>query len=208
MIRLVAFDLGGVLVDVSMERAAHQFNVEVEAFRKRAFDGDGEALHAAMTVGGPADSFVDHLARVFGTDHPTARAAWASVVSPRPQARAIIDAVAALESVAQTAWSNTDPVHAQALQQPLAPLFSAHRALSFEVEAQKPAAAFFERALRRAALEPSAVLFVDDRAENVAAAKAAGICAVVATSVANAAQIIADHVPAFGPSPLLTESLD
>lgn len=208
MIRAIAFDLGGVLVDVSMERAAAILDTDVDVFRDKAFDAQGQTLHAAMTVGGAPDRFLDHLSHQFDCDAATAHQAWASVVAPRPQALRLLNDLGALDSLHLTAWSNTDPLHFGTLEADFSALFSSTRALSFEVEAKKPDAAFFERGLKRANVSPSALLFVDDRPENVAAAKAAGICALEATSVASAAQVIADNVPAFRKSLLRTESLD
>jgi putative hydrolase of the HAD superfamily len=50
---------------------------------------------------------------------------------------------------------------------------------SFLLRARKPAPAFFRQALLRIGIEPSAVLFVDDRAPNVDAARDAGMRAVL-----------------------------
>ena len=48
---------------------------------------------------------------------------------------------------------------------------------SWELGAAKPDLAFFTEAARRIGAEPAAILFIDDNAENVAAARAAGLSA-------------------------------
>jgi putative hydrolase of the HAD superfamily len=48
---------------------------------------------------------------------------------------------------------------------------------SWELGAAKPDLAFFTEAARRIGAEPEAILFIDDNAENVAAARAAGLSA-------------------------------
>ena len=50
---------------------------------------------------------------------------------------------------------------------------------SYLLRARKPAPAYFRQALLRIGIEPSAVLFVDDRASNVDAARDAGMRAVL-----------------------------
>lgn len=50
---------------------------------------------------------------------------------------------------------------------------------SYLLRARKPAPAYFRQALLRIGIEPSAVLFVDDRAANVDAARDAGMRAVL-----------------------------
>jgi putative hydrolase of the HAD superfamily len=48
---------------------------------------------------------------------------------------------------------------------------------SFELGACKPDVAFFTEAARRIGADPAAILFIDDRADNVAAARDAGLAA-------------------------------
>lgn len=61
---------------------------------------------------------------------------------------------------------------------------------SYEVGARKPAPEYFERVLARAGLRPSELLFVDDRPENVAAARALGIPALVFTTAADLSRVL------------------
>jgi putative hydrolase of the HAD superfamily len=73
--------------------------------------------------------------------------------------------------------SNTDPIHLRAVRRRCAdwlPRFSG-LFLSYEERLTKPDPAFFERALARLDLDPATCLFLDDRAENVHAARAVGI---------------------------------
>ena len=80
-------------------------------------------------------------------------------------------------------WSNTDPIHWRVLG-PAIDDVVAHAATSFRLRAAKPDDRFYRAALR--GLDPARVLFLDDRDDNVAAARAVGIDAVVCTSVDDA----------------------
>lgn len=178
---VVAFDLGGVLVDVDKD---HLRSFGPRDVVDRAFHGPH---HDAATVGDLdehdfAVAIAASLARdgvMIGVEH--ARDAWARVVSWRPGAAALLGACAS--RVTTHVWSNTDPIHWRVLGAAIDGVV-AHAATSFRVRAAKPAAAFYVRAL--SGLDPERVLFFDDRADNVAAARAMGIDAVVCASVDDA----------------------
>ncbi|MFC1597793.1 HAD-IA family hydrolase, partial [Planctomycetota bacterium] len=55
-------------------------------------------------------------------------------------------------------------------------------ALSYEVHAAKPDRAIYQAAVELAGVAPQEILFIDDRAENVVAGRAAGLDAVRYTS--------------------------
>jgi len=52
-------------------------------------------------------------------------------------------------------------------------------ALSYELGVMKPAKAYYEKSLGRFGVEPKAAVFIDDLAENVAGARAAGINGII-----------------------------
>ncbi|MBC7855068.1 MAG: HAD family phosphatase [Pirellulaceae bacterium] len=71
-------------------------------------------------------------------------------------------------------------------------LFTRH-ALSFQIGAMKPSAAVYERATEIAGVAPHAILFFDDRPENINAASTLGWDAVLFTTAAAAAKALASR---------------
>ena len=72
--------------------------------------------------------------------------------------------------------SNTDPLHIPVLYDHFPDLLFFHgEALSYQLGALKPEAAFYERALEKFSLNPGECLFIDDLAENVTAARQLGL---------------------------------
>ncbi len=197
MIEAVAFDLGGVLVDVSMERAAESFGITASQFRSRVFSRVGEEAHTAMSTGDGAVAFLLHVAAEFETAVDIAERAWASVVRPRPTAAALLSVLAQRPNLAVTAWSNTDSIHTRRLLPAFPALFTKTRVLSFEVGFQKPTPAFFAAGIARLNVAPEAILFVDDRGENVDAARSFGIDAHVVTSVSEVESVLRASLPDF-----------
>lgn len=188
MRRVVAFDLGGVVVDVDFQSltALGPRDVVERAF----FVGD---RHDRLTVGTlSGDAYVAEVAADLGLDVridvDVVRAAWASVVRFSPGGLALIAEVAARAPVA--IWSNTDPIHWSVLSPSLSSLLSLlsssfDLAPSFLLGAMKPEPAYFARALSRLPADAE-VFFVDDRADNVEAAIAAGVSAQVVRGVQQA----------------------
>lgn len=175
---IVAFDLGGVLVDVDHHAAARALGVSLPDI-ERAFFSDG--IHDAVTVGaldGPG--FAAAAARALGRDVLAVESAWAAIVEVRADGRALVEECLAMD-LAVVLWSNTDPIHLARMARALPPLPLEH--VSFALGAQKPDPEFFRRALARLGRSP---VFVDDRADNVAAARALGIRAHVARGPAEA----------------------
>lgn len=78
--------------------------------------------------------------------------------------------------------SNTNEVHWQFVARGryavVQDFFSVH-ALSFELQAMKPASRIYTAAARLAGVEPEEIFFMDDREDNVAAACEAGFDAIV-----------------------------
>ncbi len=180
---IVAFDLGGVIVDVDHGAAARALGVPLIDI-ERAFFSHG--IHDAVTVGaldGP--SFAAAAARALGRDEAAVTAAWAAVVEVRADGRALVDECLAA-GLRVVLWSNTDPIHLARMAQALPPLPLEH--VSFALGAQKPDPEFFRRGLARLGAAP---VFIDDRADNVAAARALGIRAHQAQGPAEARAALA-----------------
>lgn len=187
--RTVAFDLGGVLVGVDHGAAARVLGVTL-ADVERAFFSDG--IHDAVTVGAlDGDAFAAAAARALGRAPGEARAAWAAVVEVWPEGRALVEEClrAGLRVVL---WSNTDPIHLERMARALPPL--PLDSVSFSLGAAKPDAEFYRRGL---ALLGEVPVFVDDRDDNVAAARAAGVRAHVVRgpAAARAALVLEGLLP-------------
>jgi FMN phosphatase YigB (HAD superfamily) len=173
---IVAFDLGGVLVDVD----------------RRALDVLGQQTRAALFAGDRHDRFTTGLLDVdewtsIG-DRAQVHAAWTAVVAWSAGGLALLQ-----ETAAHTPcllWSNTDPLHWQALEASV--VVDVDVSLSFRLGVAKPDPRFFALAL--AGRDPASVLFLDDREENVAAAVAAGVDAVLCRGVAESRAILGDRL--------------
>ena len=166
-ITFIAFDLGGVLVDVDH----HAMWNRLGAPQERVFEH-----HDAYSRGTLRErEFVDNIAHLGRCDYDLAHDAWAAVVKPFPEANALVDDVIN-RGYGVAAWSNTDPIHGRTLQRQMpAELFGPGRALSFENGALKPELQFYADGLNQCKVSAENILFVDDRRENVKAAKTFGI---------------------------------
>jgi putative hydrolase of the HAD superfamily len=165
-IDFVAFDLGGVLVDVDLWRAYRHLGRPCEA---AFFDGDH---HSRVSVGSlDAEGFVHESARRSGHAPERVRRAWRTVVRPFPGANALV----ASAGPRPVAWSNTDPEHIDALPTLPRALFHEQRGLSYELGAMKPDPAFYRAALDRLGVDAERVAFIDDLPRNVEAARALGV---------------------------------
>lgn len=179
--RVVAFDLGGVVVDVDFTPLAALIQGPRDVVERAFFVGAGDR-HDRLTVGAlSGDDYVAEVAADLGLDVDVVRAAWASVVRFSPGGLELIAEVAARAPVA--IWSNTDPIHWSVLSSLLS--LTLDHAPSFVLGAMKPQPAYFARALSRLPADAE-VFFVDDRADNVEAAIAAGVSAQVVRGVEQA----------------------
>jgi len=170
---VVALDMGGVVVDVDKDAPGRRLRLPFARIEPALF---GSRFHPPMSQGAPrsVDAFIDHAVDVL-SDVPRADviAAWSDVVSAKSGA---VDVVRRLRRPA-VAWSNTDPLHFARFSAQLPQgLFSAQRCLSFEVGADKPDLAFYRAGLAKLdGVAADRVLFIDDKDENVAAARQLGI---------------------------------
>jgi putative hydrolase of the HAD superfamily len=170
-VKAVAFDLGGVLVDVDHARAARRLGVDTAAWERGWFTGDAHDRVSRGLI--DRDAFVADVAARLAHAPDALADAWASVVEVWSGAAELVAHVEA-RGLRVLVWSNTDPIHADVMARAL-PHVADARALSFRLGAMKPEPQFYTRALAADGLRAEDVLFLDDRADNVAAARALGV---------------------------------
>lgn len=184
---VVAFDLGGVLVDVDREGLARALGRTPAKVAQAFF---GEARHDQLTVGTlSGNAYVAAVAAELGTTEQAVAYAWAQVVTTRRGAAELVEKV----SIEVAAWSNTDEFHYEALRSTLPDRLWTRSALSQEVRAAKPDERFYGAALARLGCRPDEVLFLDDLPANVAGARACGVRAVQVTSLVEVAAVLSSH---------------
>ncbi len=171
------FDLGGVLVrhddELLYGRLAARCadpqaaRPQMEACLSDKDIGSGrlgvEVLHARLTA--------DHG---FGESYAHFLELWSSHFSPEPGMEPLIRSFAERHRV--VIFSNTNAAHADHIRERYPVLGHAHATyMSYELGLVKPDAAAFRRVLELEGRQPEDCVFIDDRAENTAAAAALGI---------------------------------
>ncbi|MGC4117217.1 MAG: HAD-IA family hydrolase [Myxococcales bacterium] len=144
----------------------------------------GEASTACNRGALSPEAFIEALARQLGAPrspglHSSLVDAWCDIFTPWPEMEALADEVLHAGHAAYLA-SNTDPLHFAFLdlQMPvLRRLTGLH--LSYEARVMKPDPAFFTGLLSRFGLRAADCVYLDDRAEHVAAAQSIGIRAAI-----------------------------
>lgn len=184
MIKAVFFDLGKVLLDFDK-------NVIVERFREKSGLTDHDIaiavdiyrvadLERGIT---PAREFFQHVVTALNLNitYDEFIILWSDIFTEIPE---MIELSQKLKTKYQTyIASNTDPIHFPyvIMKYEWMKKFTGF-ALSYELKARKPEKEFFERALSKFRLQPSECAYMDDIEENVAAARAVGINAILHTS--------------------------
>lgn len=182
----VFFDLGDVLVHLRLERGLARFaelaGCTLAEVRDTAAIYHGDRAHACYAGEVSTDEFLRGLVKQLGCpDLPLAQArdAWCDIFEPWPEMEAL--AAEVIDAGHPTyLLSNTEPVHFALLreQMPVLARFTDLH-LSYEVRAAKPEARYYQLALERFELRAEKCLFVDDRDENVDAARREGIRSVL-----------------------------
>ena len=165
-IKYIAFDLGGILVDVQRQVLPQLSRPKEEI--ERAFFGQNR--HESLGTGTlSAKDYAERVALDLQVDAATIETVWAKVVTWKSFAAPLLAGL----KVPFVFWSNTDPIHTEKLKQTLQLSASvwAQSVLSHEAGCLKPDPRFFDLGLQKLNLRPEQVLFIDDRAENVSAAQ-------------------------------------
>lgn len=182
----VLFDLGNVLVRVrsghavdSLVRVARSAETTVpnpEMIVTAYLDRLGQAFNAGKRS---PNEFFAGLGAELGCALPREQteAAWCDIFDPWPEMETLAEAVVSAGHPTYL-LSNTDPVHYAWLTEriPVLQQMTGHH-LSCEVGLIKPDPAYFTDAMQRLSLSPERCIFIDDRSENVNAARTLGLAA-------------------------------
>ena len=182
----VFFDLGDVLVHLRLERGLARFaelaGCTLAELRDTAAVYHGDWARACYAGEVSTDEFLRGLVEQLGCAGlpiERARAAWCDIFDAWPEMEALAGAV--IDAGHPTyLLSNTEPVHFALLHErmPVLGRFTDLH-LSYEVRAAKPDPRYYRLALERFGLRGEDCLFVDDREENVEAARVLGIRSVL-----------------------------
>ncbi|MCX7142443.1 MAG: HAD family phosphatase [Proteobacteria bacterium] len=173
----VIFDLGGVLVSVDFMRACE---------RLQAAGGDAAARIRGTILDGREKSdfdsgrlnpreFAQRLCAMLHIDLPYAEFAeiWCDIFAEQREVTALLDEIGKRADL--ILLSNTDPLHLDRVRRQFGFLDKfGQLVLSYEVGHTKPAREIYQRALGLC-VPGSRVVFFDDVAEFVAAARACGL---------------------------------
>ena len=165
-IQCIAFDLGGVLVDVHLD-ALNQLDRAPQDIERAFF---AEKRHEAFGTGTlEASEYVDVASKHLQCQASAIETAWANVVQWKPFAKELLSNL----KVPFVFWSNTDPIHFQKLKSTLQLSHPAldKSVLSYQEGVLKPDARFFKSGLKKLSFSPEQILFIDDRLENVQGAR-------------------------------------
>ena len=173
----VIFDLGGVLVWTHWDR------VTVPLADMSGLTPDRVTEEIEKEVGyafmlGKVDR-AEFYRRVTGRlrlnlDRDTFFALWNSIIAPNEEINGLVERLKNRYRLVLA--SNTDVLHyTRSIKVQEAMRLFDHALLSYELGLCKPDPAFFHSGLEKLAIHPEECLFIDDREENVEAAKTIGI---------------------------------
>jgi putative hydrolase of the HAD superfamily len=191
--RFVYFDLGNVLLNFDHRRGARQMaevaGVSEEQVWETVFAADFQSRFEAGAISG--DEFFDEFCRTTKTT-PDRNALMFAAGAIFELNTAIVPVVAQLQSAGYRTGvlSNTCEWHWQYCidgRYAMLPGAFEQVVLSYEARSMKPDAEVYRVAIEAAGVAPNEIFFVDDRADNVAGAVAAGIDAVLFTSASQCA---------------------
>jgi glucose-1-phosphatase len=177
--RAVIFDIGGVIVRVTVSRALGAIRREAEVSAEQIWSAiQADSLWGDWETGKlDAREWYRHLAKKFGSplDFEAFSDAWCRVLEPEP----IIGDELFRELGARARLgliSNTDPLHVAYMEKnfPFVRYFPV-RIYSCRVGVCKPAPEIYLRALQQIGVAAGESLYIDDVEENVQAAKEIGM---------------------------------
>ena len=186
-IKTVIFDIGGVLVNIDFDAFPRLLGIE----RSRVSHVDEQAIERLAKeyeighIG--TEEFFGMMDEIFKGKYTREKLenAWnATVVEENSTIIPIVDAI---QGSYQTAiMSNTNPMHFQKSVETAGMVKKFSRLyLSFQIRATKPDPVAYQYVIRDLSAKPSSLLFIDDLAENVAAAVKCGMEGIVFKDVSS-----------------------
>jgi putative hydrolase of the HAD superfamily len=193
-IRNLVFDLGGVILDLSVDRTLQAFarvsGIEKQQVQQifQASPGFNEYEKGGMGD----DAFRQYLKKIYAIDLPDHEidACWNAMLLGIPE-----DKLQLLLRLKQRycvyLLSNTNDIHLHYINTSMLPAITGAHSLdpyfhktyySHRMNMRKPDAEIFEQVLRENNMMPHETLFLDDSALNIAGAQAVGIQTVHVTS--------------------------
>lgn len=178
MIQILIFDIGGVLVKINIKRFVNAMSQALNVSRLRLYLYHNRGLfqqimRGEVTIMALREDLMRHFKR--DLDKNQFAEIWASMLdAPQPE---IIELARQLGSDYQTViLSNIEAAHHQQLQDSMdfLPYFSTHF-MSYELNLAKPDPAIYQTVLNQLEVSPAECFFIDDRRENVVAARKLGI---------------------------------
>lgn len=176
-IKAVLFDLGGVLVDIDLPAFWSDLGFSLPEEIIPFTDGCTSLIKRYETGHIGTADFLNGLRIVFNKKFTARRIRRAfSGIIQQPIA-GMSDIVSDLSRTCQTALvSNTNEIHYELSRTKVEALgFLQKHYLSYQLHVMKPAAGFYDAAIKDQGIIPSELLFIDDVAENLQAAKVAGM---------------------------------
>lgn len=182
-IKALLFDLGGVVIDISVERALRSWeprsSLSVEQMRERLVADEPFRQHERGEL--PAAGYFDHLRKVFRLDASDGEiaAGWnAILVGENEASLRLIES--ARKHLPCYAFTNTSQTHQAVWSTAFPKVVSAFDRIftSPQLGMRKPEPAAFDAVTQEIGVDPANILFFDDLLENVEGARAAGLQAV------------------------------
>lgn len=180
--KLIFFDLGGVLVDVHVEK----FYKKVALYTGKSFEHvvqtatdffpDAEKFERGLIT---SNEFYDRIFRehYFKINYDQFRQAYVNIFSLKKDVFEIAKALKRNYRI--SIISNTDALHYNYIMQNFAVLqIFDHPTTSFETHSLKPEKEIYNHALKKFNLPPDVCIFIDDKEENVAGAQSLGMAGI------------------------------
>jgi putative hydrolase of the HAD superfamily len=193
-IHTIFFDLGNVLFAFDYER----FHQQAHGGKQTATDAEKRLNHLAVELECgriPEELFLGELLSLYPSLETIekALACWSNIFTPIETTIACVRQLRNSGKYHLGVISNTNEPHMRHLRSvsDVLDCFDG-LTLSHEVGRMKPDAVIYHAALKQANAQPSTSLFFDDRADNVAAAKALGIQAVQVTKAEDVLAALSD----------------
>ncbi|MBI3619575.1 HAD family phosphatase [Candidatus Roizmanbacteria bacterium] len=185
MIKAVIVDVGGVLIDkpvtVMFAYYSSRLKVSIADFKKALSFVDHEWSRGILTE----KDFWQRVAVRLRVNEPTEKNLWANGFKlAYKEKQEVLDLIGLLKKQGYelAILSNTEPPVRELFVTRKFPHFS-HAVYSCEVGMMKPNRDIYDYTLSKLGVKPQEAVFIDDKQENIAGAKKAGIPTIIFTDI-------------------------